>query len=87
MAARDAAIDELLSKKLYLDVNVYLIHSMPGRGALGTYAFHGAEMVALDPGRDVVEARTAAQRPPEAMDVVRKFYATAANARSSRAWT
>lgn len=87
MAARDAVIAEVLDKKLYLDTDVYLIHSMPGRGALGTYAFHDAEVVTIDPGRDVVEARTAAQRPPEAMEVVRKFYERRTTGRSSRAWT
>lgn len=74
MAARDAAIDEILNNRLYLDTDVYLIHSVPGRGALGTYEFHDAEVHEIDPGRSVVESRCRRNRPPEAMNVVEKFY-------------
>jgi hypothetical protein len=85
-AARNAAITEILERKHYLDTDVYLVHSNPGDSALGLYAFHNAEMVVIDPGREVVEARVKDERPPESMNGVRKFY-DGRQARSSRAWT
>jgi hypothetical protein len=70
--ARTAAIREALR---YVDaVDVYVIHAMPKPDWLATYAEHGAEIVTIDPGRDVVMQRIAEQRPATAKAVATRWY-------------
>lgn len=77
--ARTAAIREALrhSDK----VNVYVIHSMPKPEWMATYQQHGAEVIVIDPGRDVVMQRIAEERPPSAKGVATRWY----NSRGKRA--
>jgi hypothetical protein len=90
--ARYAAIDEALK---HLDAaDVYLIHTMPSAKWLARYKRHGAEVVAVDPGRDIVMQRIADMRSPALRAVATKWYAQRARQRTtstvtrqaSRAW-
>ncbi|KND29924.1 AAA family ATPase [Streptomyces stelliscabiei] len=70
--ARYAAMDEAF--KLVDQVNVYLIHTMPGARARARYQRLGAEFVVVDPGEDVVRERVAAMRSDEMKRVVTRWY-------------
>ncbi|MDX3110161.1 hypothetical protein PW035_55800, partial [Nonomuraea angiospora] len=70
--ARTAAIREAL--RHVADVDVYIIHSMPKPEWLVTYAEHGAQVITIDPGRDVVMQRIAAERPTTARAVATRWY-------------
>jgi len=54
-AARTAAIEAAIKQAKATDV--YLIHSSPGQARMAEYRALGAEVVTIDPGRDVVRAR------------------------------
>lgn len=71
--AREAAITEALRHVDALDV--YVIHSIPQAMALNRYRKHGAQVVTVDPGREVVEARCRAERPNDSLKVVERWYA------------
>lgn len=73
--AREAAISEAL--RHVATHNVYLIHTLPRPAAMDRYRRHDAEVVTIDPGRDVVEARCAIERPEGYMDGVKRWYAGA----------
>lgn len=90
--ARYAAIDEAVK---HLDqVDCYLIHTMPSAKWLARYRRHGAEVVAIDPGKDVVMQRVRDMRSPALQAVATRWYAQQARQRSehrvtrqaSRAW-
>jgi dephospho-CoA kinase len=87
--ARRAAIEEALK---HIDrVDVYVIHSQPSADALTRYAEHGARVVTIDPGRDIVMRRITEQRPASMVAVAERWYASTAHAeqspqRSSRSW-
>ncbi|REE62136.1 dephospho-CoA kinase [Streptomyces sp. 3212.3] len=70
--ARFAAIDEAL--KLVDQVDVYLIHTMPSPKARAKYRRHGARIVVVDPGEDVVRERVKAMRSPAMDRVVTRWY-------------
>jgi hypothetical protein len=81
--ARTAAIREALR---HVDkVDVYIIHSMPKPEWLETYRQHGAEIVVIDPGRDVVMARIAEERPASAKAVAGRWYSRGTRAGQGRA--
>lgn len=88
--ARSVAIDEAL--KHAADVDVYVIHAEPSAKALARYTEHGAHVITVDPGRDVVEQRIAEQRHHTAHVVAARWYAThgdserAAMINGSRSW-
>ena len=72
LRARYAAIDEALK---HLDqVDVYLIHTMPGPKWVARYRRLGAEIVTVDPGEAVVRERVAAMRSSEMNRVVTRWY-------------
>ncbi|WP_171117801.1 MULTISPECIES: hypothetical protein [unclassified Streptomyces] len=90
--ARYAAIDEAVK---HLDeVDVYLIHTMPSPKWLARYRRHGAEIVAVDPGRDIVMQRIQDMRAPGLQAVATRWYAQQAKQprgkpagrQASRAW-
>jgi hypothetical protein len=90
--ARYAAIDEAVK---HLDqVDVYLIHTMPSAKWLARYRRYGAEVVAVDPGRDVVMQRIRDMRAPGLQAVATRWYARQAGQarartvtrQASRAW-
>lgn len=70
--ARTAAIREAL--RHVATVDIYIIHSMPSKEWMATYAEHSAEIVVVDPGRDVVMRRIADERPPAARSVATRWY-------------
>jgi 2-keto-3-deoxy-L-rhamnonate aldolase RhmA len=83
--ARYAAIDEALK---HLDAtDVYLIHTMPSPKWLARYRRHGAEIVAVDPGRDIVMQRIEDMRSPALRAVATRWYAQRAKQRSARTVT
>lgn len=71
--ARQAAI--LRAVRLARTHDVYVIHGQPQRGDLRFYGRHGARVVTVDPGRDVVMERVRADRPPAAADAAERWYA------------
>lgn len=70
--ARETAITQAL--RYVKDHDVYVIHSVPKPSAIERYLKHEAEIVTIDPGRDVVEARCAAERPEDYMRGVKRWY-------------
>lgn len=87
--ARSAAIEEALQHRN--DVDVYVIHSLPPSQISRRYEEHDATVVVVDPGKDVVLARIAEQRPHTMIKVAERWYATQSNtassiSRSSRKW-
>lgn len=71
--ARSVAIDEALKHTHRTDV--YVIHMQPERHHLDRYTEHGAQVITIDPGRDVVEQRVRDERPPGTLAVVARWYA------------
>ncbi|WP_282695487.1 AAA family ATPase [Streptomyces sp. CC208A] len=75
--ARYAAMHEAF--ELRDKVDVYLIHTMPSRKALAKYKRLDAEIVAVDPGRDIVMARIEAMRSPDMARVASRWYSQRKN--------
>lgn len=72
-AARTAAIETALRHSSRTDV--YLIHSSPGVQRMAQYRAMGAEVVTIDPGRDVVRARCkGGARPQRMYSVIDEWY-------------
>lgn len=83
--ARYAAIDEALK---HVDTtDIYLIHTMPSPKWLARYRRHSAEVVAVDPGKDIVMQRIRDMRAPGLQAVATRWYAQQAKQRGSRAVT
>lgn len=72
-ATRQTAIDTALH--LATEHNVWIIHSTPSDALLATYRRHGAQVITIDPGYDVVMARAKAERPWWMQQAVKKWYA------------
>jgi hypothetical protein len=72
IAARKAATEAAL--RLAASVDVYLVHSNPTKARRAEYHRHGAKMVTLDPGRDVVRARAKAERTARTYTVIDEWY-------------
>jgi hypothetical protein len=70
--ARYAAIDEAF--KHTTEVDVYLIHTMPSAKWLARYRRHDAEIVTVDPGRDIVIQRVQDMRSPALLAVATRWY-------------
>lgn len=70
--ARYAAIDEAM--KYLGEVDVYLIHTMPSRKWLARYQRHDAEIITVDPGRDIVLQRVRDMRSPALLAVATRWY-------------
>jgi predicted kinase len=71
-AARTAAIESAL--KQAKTTHVYLIHSSPGQQRMAEYLALGAEVVTIDPGRDVVRERCKTERPQRMFTVIDEWY-------------
>lgn len=72
LRARYAAIDEAF--KHADQVDVYLIHTMPSRKWLARYQRHQAEIITVDPGRDIVMQRIQDMRSPGLLAVATRWY-------------
>lgn len=70
--ARYAAMQEAFEVRDQVDV--YLIHTMPGDAWLTRYRRLGAEIVTVDPGEQAVRERVAAMRSPAMNRVVTRWY-------------
>lgn len=70
--AREAAIREAVRHTE--SRNVYIIHSVPRPPVMAKYKAQGAEIVTVDPGRDVVMARCRRERSSDALAVVERWY-------------
>lgn len=73
IGARKAAIDR--ATRLVNGAHVWLIHANPAPADLDLYRFLRYELVVLDPGRDVVQARVEAERPGYTRAYVASWYA------------
>ena len=73
---RQAAVEAALKHSQTVDV--YVIHSMPSRDLMRRYLEHSAQVVAIDPGIDVVLARCKAERPWQMQQAVKEWYANRA---------
>ncbi|MEV0691788.1 hypothetical protein [Streptomyces sp. NPDC050388] len=90
--ARFAAIDEAVKHRSTVDV--YLIHTMPSPKALARYRRWDAEIVTVDPGKDIVMQRVRDMRDPGMTAVATRWYRQHANRgigrpagrQASRAW-
>lgn len=71
--ARRAAIREGLRQASGHDV--WVVHSSPTPEHLAEYAAHGARVITIDPGQDVVLARCEQLRPPVSRDAALRWYA------------
>ena len=80
-AARQAAIDAALT--LHDNHDVYVIHSSPSAGLIEHYLAHGAQIITIDPGRDVVLRRCKAERPWQMQQAAKQWYADHASKHQS----
>lgn len=71
-AARRAAVDAAVEVSDMVDV--FVIHALPGVKVLRWYRSKGAEVVTVDPGRDVVLRRCRDERSAEALAAAEKWY-------------
>ena len=72
VAARQAAIDEALSRNW---LETWIIHAMPSARQLYEYRNANAEIVELDPGRDVCMARAREEgRPQKSFEFIEEWY-------------
>lgn len=89
--ARFAAVDEAVKHRETVDV--YLIHTMPSAKALARYRRLDAQVIAVDPGREIVMQRVRDMRHDGMVAVATRWYNRQAKARTqtvtrqaSRAW-
>lgn len=88
--ARFAAMHEAFEVRDQVDV--YLIHTMPSRKALARYRRLNAQIVTVDPGRDIVMQRIDAMRDQDMRRVASRWYNSRPTAspgampQASRAW-
>ncbi|MHC3392082.1 AAA family ATPase [Streptomyces lavendulocolor] len=89
--ARFAALDEAITHRDKVDV--YLIHTMPSPKARAKYRRLDAQIVTVDPGRDIVMQRVADMRDPAMTAVATRWYNQQAKRgthtvtrQASRAW-
>jgi hypothetical protein len=88
--ARFAAMHEAF--EIRDKVDVYLIHTMPRAKALARYRRLDAQVVTVDPGREIVMQRIDAMRDPDMRRVAARWYNTRrarppqAMPQSSRSW-
>jgi len=71
-AARQAAIDTAI--RFARNTDVYVIHSSPSAALLTKYQTLGAQVVTVDPGRDVVLERCKTERPWQMGQAAKQWY-------------
>ncbi|MFE2046373.1 hypothetical protein ACFXAZ_36725 [Streptomyces sp. NPDC059477] len=70
--ARFAAINEAVKHRDTVDI--YLIHTMPSPTALARYRRLDAQIITVDPGRDIVMQRVRDMRDPAMTAVATRWY-------------
>jgi hypothetical protein len=83
--ARFAALDEAVKHRDAVDV--YLIHTMPSPKARAKYQRLAAEIVTVDPGKDIVMQRVQDMRDPAMTAVATRWYSQQARRGSSHTVT
>lgn len=87
-AARHAAVIEAIH--LADRTDVWIIHTNPTPDTMARYEQAGATIIPIDPGRDVVMARIAEQRPAGMERTAQQWYRThdesSVRVQGSRAW-
>jgi len=73
-AAAHAARNAVIASAKTARTDTWLIHSVPDQAALDSYAKQGADIIAVDPGEDVVRQRIEAERPAAAHAVADRWY-------------
>ena len=76
-AARQAALDAAVNTS----ARVWLIHAMPSKKQQANYSARGAEIITIDPGKDVVMKRIKTERPARMAKAAGKWYANQAKPR------
>lgn len=71
-AVRAAAIEAALKQIHHTDV--YVIHSNPGVQRMTEYRAMGAQIVTVDPGREVVRQRCKSERPRRMFAAIDEWY-------------
>lgn len=79
-AARTAALDAAIKTS----ARIWLIHAMPSPKQQAEYSARGAEIITIDPGKDVVMSRIKDQRPARMAKAAGKWYADQAGAKPKR---
>lgn len=69
-AARQAVLDAAIKTS----ARVWLIHAMPSSKQQAEYSARGAEIITIDPGKDVVMSRCKAERPKHMLKVAAAWY-------------
>lgn len=69
-AARTAALDAAIKTS----ARIWLIHAMPSKKQQVNYSARGAEIITIDPGKDVVMKRIKAKRPARMAKAAGKWY-------------
>lgn len=69
---RAAAVEAAVKQARTTDV--YLIHSSPRQQRMAEYVALGAEVVTIDPGRDVVRERCKTERPRRMFAAIDEWY-------------
>lgn len=79
-AARQAALDAAINTS----ARTWLIHAMPSEKQQANYSARGAEIITIDPGKDVVMKRIKAERPARMAKAAGKWYANQAGPKPKR---
>lgn len=78
-AARQAALDAAINTS----ARIWLIHAMPSEKQQVNYSARGAEIITIDPGKEVVMRRIKAERPARMAKAAGKWYANQAKPKST----
>lgn len=79
-AARQAALDAAIKTS----ARIWLIHAMPSEKQQVEYRARGAEIITIDPGKEVVMKRIKAERPARMAKAAGKWYADQAGPNPKR---
>jgi hypothetical protein len=74
IAARKGAIDRALHRAY--GCTIWLIHSQPSAEQMHEYMAYRYQVVTIDPGREIVEARCRVERPPSMIQHAARWYAS-----------
>jgi hypothetical protein len=76
IGARKAAIDRATRMVYRQGTALWIVHAIPSREQLADYELLRYDVLTIDPGREVVEPRARAERPPRMMRSVAAWYSS-----------
>lgn len=79
-AARQAALDAAINTS----ARIWLIHATPSEKQQVNYSARGAEIITIDPGKDIVMKRIKTQRPAHMAKAAGKWYSDQSGAKPKR---